>query len=256
MAGQLAKTAKIRALVDQPGTAGEQQAAAAALERVGSRMPVIPAKREPLSDAIIKKLPRPEKGNKVYWDAALGGFGIRITAAGARSFVLDYRVRGSGRQRRYTIGSYPNWSVGAARIKARELRRRVDNEEDPLADLEEVRTAPTVAELADRFVKEHLPRKRPGTRVAYKHTLNIHIRPHFGLHVKVVDVDFASIDALHRKVTEVGGPYAANRTIAILSKMFNLAVRWNMRKDNPAKGIERNTEIKRKRYLKGDELAR
>ncbi|HEV3161454.1 MAG TPA: Arm DNA-binding domain-containing protein, partial [Xanthobacteraceae bacterium] len=167
----LTKTAKIRALVDQPGTAGEQQAATAALERVGTRMPATPSKREPLSDVVVKKLPQPEKGNKVYWDSALGGFGIRITAAGARSFVFDYRVRGSGRQRRYTIGSYPNWSTGAARIKARELRRRVDNEEDPLADLEQARTAPTVAELADRFVKEHLPRKRPGTRIAYKHTL-------------------------------------------------------------------------------------
>jgi integrase len=256
MAGRPAKTTKIQALVDQPGTVGEQQAAMAALERVGTRMPAISTEREPLSDAIVKKLPRPEKGNKVYWDSALGGFGIRITAAGSRSFVFDYRVRGTGRQRRYTIGGFPNWTTGAARIKARDLRRRVDNEEDPLADIEEARTAPTVAELADRFVQEHLPRKRPSTRIAYEHTLDIHIRPHFGLHVKVADVDFASIDALHRKVTAAGGPYAANRTVAIVSKMFSLAVRWNMRSDNPAKGIERNIEIKRKRYLNGDELAR
>ena len=113
-----------------------------------------------------------------------------------------------------------------------------------------------MADLADRFEAEHLQRKRPSTRIAYKHTLNIHIRPHFGLHMKVADVDFASIDALHRKVTETGGPYAANRTVAIMSKMFSLAIRWNTRKDNPAKGIERNIEIKRKRYLTGDELAR
>jgi integrase len=212
-----------------------------------------------LTNEIIKELPLPERGNKVYWDSALSGFGIRITAGGARSFVFDYRVRVTGRRRRYTIGGFPNWTTGAARVEARELRRRVDNGEDPLADFEAARTAPTVAELADRFAKEHLPRKRPGTRIAYKNTLDIHIRPHFGLHMKVADVDFASIDALHRKVTEVGGPYAANRTVAIVSKMFSLAIRWNMRPDNPAnpaKGIERNLEIKRKRYLNGDELAR
>ena len=258
MAGQSARTAKIRALVDQPGTAGEQQAAAAALERVGSKAPAIPTEREPLSDAFIKKLPRPEKGNKVYWDSTLGGFGIRITAGGARSFVLDYRVKGSGRQRRITIGAYPNWSTGAARIKARELRRRIDSGEDPLADFEEIRAAPTVAELADRFVSEHLPRKRPGTQLAYERTLNLYIRPHFR-HTKVADVGFADIDALHRKVTTAGGPYTANRTVAILSKMFSLAMRWNMRPDNPvnpARGIERNPEIKRKRYLKDDELSR
>jgi len=38
--------------------------------------------------------------------------------------------------------------------------------------------------------------------------------------------------------------------------MFSLAIRWGMRADNPAKGIERNPETGRKRYLKGDELAR
>jgi integrase len=113
-----------------------------------------------------------------------------------------------------------------------------------------------MAELADRFEREHLPRKRPGTKIAYKRTLNRHIRPHFGRHAKVADVGFADIDALHRRVTAAGGPYAANRTIRIMSKMFTLAIRWNMRSDNPVKGIELNAETKRKRYLSADELAR
>ena len=38
--------------------------------------------------------------------------------------------------------------------------------------------------------------------------------------------------------------------------MFSLAIRWNVRSDNPAQGIERNTKSKRKRYLSGDELLR
>ena len=42
----------------------------------------------------------------------------------------------------------------------------------------------------------------------------------------------------------------------MLSKMFDLAIRWDMRVDNPAKGIERNHEEKRYRYLTGDELRR
>ena len=262
MAGQLAKTAKIRALVDQPGTPGEQQAAAAALERVERVEPGLPAtpiERAPLSDSAIKKLLRPEKGNKVYWDAALGGFGIRITAAGSRAFIIDYRTRGNGRQRRYTIGRFPNWTTGAARIEARRLRQLIDQGEDPLADIEQARTAPTVADLCDRFEREHLPRKRPGTKIAYERTLNLHIRPHFGLHTKVADVGYGDVDALHRKITATGGTYAANRTVAIVSSMFTLAMRWNMRPDNPvnpARGIERNPEIKRKRYLTGDELAR
>jgi integrase len=252
------RRAKIQALVARPGTAGEQQAAAAALKRANESagMPALPATREPLSDAAIKRLPQPETGNRIYRDAAFSGFGIRVTAGGARAFVLDYRVRGSGQQRRYTIGGFPSWSTGAARNKARELRRRIDNGEDPQADFEEARTAPTMAELADRFEAEHLPRKRSGTRLAYRHTLDRHIRPHFGRHVKVANIDFASIDALHRKVTATGGPYAANRTVRIVAKMFTLAIRWGMRSDNPAKGIELNAETERKRYLSSDELGR
>src|SRR5579859_2568034 len=120
-----------------------------------------------LSDAMVRRLPAPEKGYKVHWDPDVGGFGIRITAAGARSFVVDYRVRGSGRQRRYTIGSLPDWTVGAARIEARRLRRLIDDGGDPLADLEAEREAPTVTDLIKRFREEHLPRKRPSTASAY-----------------------------------------------------------------------------------------
>src|SRR4051812_28246844 len=50
--------------------------------------------------------------------------------------------------------------------------------------------------------------------------------------------------------------YQANRTVALLSRLFNLAIRWGWRADNPAKGIERNQETKRHRYLSSDELAR
>jgi integrase len=249
---------KIKALIDGASTTGEQAAAVAALERVEPKVPAILPEREPLSDAIVKKLPLPTKGNKVFWDTVVAGFGIRITAGDARAFVLDYRVRGSGRRRRYTIGSFPNWTTGAARIRARELRRRVDAGEDPMADLEEARAAPTMVELCDRFVAEHLPRRRDGTIKAYTLALNKYIRPYFGAHTKVADVAFADIDALHRKVTTAGGPYAANLTIRILSKMFSLAIKWEMRTDNPVKGVERNLEIKRKRYLSSDgsELAR
>jgi integrase len=244
---------KIKALIDRGATTGEQQAAAAALARVNS---IVPSKNEPLNDATVRRLSLPPKGNRIQWDTTLPGFGIRVTAGGARSFVFDYYTRTSGRRRRYTIGGFPNWTTGAARIKARELRRRVDNEEDPLGDIETARAAETVDELADRFVAEHLlPKRRRSTIIAYTSILKLYIRPHFR-HLKVRDVAFEHIDSLHRKVTEVSGPYSANRCIAVCSKMFSLAIRWNMRTDNPVRGIERNAEIERKRYLNSDELAR
>jgi integrase len=66
----------------------------------------------------------------------------------------------------------------------------------------------------------------------------------------------ADVEALHRKVSSVA-PTRANRCVSTLSKMMSLAIRWEMRSDNPCKGaIERNAETKRKRYLKPDEFTR
>ena len=111
--------------------------------------------RARLTDAIVKRLPTPEKGNKVYYDNDIAGFGARVTAAGARSFILNYVTRG-GRERRYTIGSATSWQTTAARAEAKRLRRLVDQGGDPLGDVEAERAAPTMAELIDRFEQEHL----------------------------------------------------------------------------------------------------
>ena len=86
--------------------------------------------------------------------------------------------------------------------------------------------------------------------------LRNHIRPHFGMHVKVQDVTFADIDRLHSRITNSGHLYRANAVMRVLSKMFSLAIRWDMRDSNPCKGIEKNIEYSRRRYLSGDELAR
>jgi integrase len=208
-----------------------------------------------LTDAAVKRLPLPTKSNQITYDDDVPGFGVRVTAGGARSYVLNYVTR-AGRERRFTIGSADDWKATGARDEAKRLRRLIDEGGDPLGDIEDERAAPTVAELIERFVAEHVVRKRPSTGAAYRRALDLHIRPHFGAHLKVADVRFEHIDALHRKLTKGGSPYQANRCVAVISKMFSLAVRWRMRPDNPAKGVEKNYESKRKRYLSADELAR
>jgi integrase len=251
------RTGKVIALRDRAGTAGERAAAAAA---VLDRLAVKPAggglkpADAPLSDGMVKKLSEPVKGSKIHYDPVLPGFGIRVTAAGARSFVLNYRTA-SGRERRITIGAFPNWTVGAARTEARRLKRMIDEGGDPLGDVEAEREAPTVNELADRFETEHLTRRRPGTASDYRSMLVKYIRPALG-RLKVADIVFADIDRLHHRITGAGHPRRANTVVAVLSKMLSLAIRWDMRADNPCRGIERNGEVKRKRYLSGDELAR
>jgi integrase len=214
---------------------------------------------EHLTDAVIRNLPTPATGNKITWDSASAGLGIRVTAAGARSFILAYRLA-SGRERRFTVGRFPDWKTKEARDEADRLRRLIKKEGlDPLADKRAEREAPTMGQLCDRFEIEHLPRVRPSTGAEYASMISKHIRPFFGEHVKVAEVCFADIEKLHRKIT-LTAPYRANRTVSVISKMFAMAVRWDMRVDNPVKkggqGVERNYESKRKRYVRGDELAR
>ncbi len=105
-----------------------------------------------------------------------------------------------------------------------------------------------------RFDEEHLPKTRQSTAAGYRSLIALHIGPELK-HRKVAEVSFSDIDALHRKVTK-HAPYQANRTLAVLSKMFALAIRWKWRTDNPVRGVERNQEKRRHRYLSPDELAR
>jgi integrase len=211
-----------------------------------------------LTDSAVKGLPLPAQGNRVHYDSEVTGFGCRVTAGGARSFVLNYRTR-AGRERRYTIGKYPEWKTSAARVEAIELKKRIDRGADPLGDIEADRGAKTVADLCDRFIEDYLLRKRPSTVRNYKAAIETYVRPALKHH-KVTEVTFSDIDGLHRKITKGGkrgrgAPYIANRTVAILSKMFSQAMRWGWRADNPAKGIERNHEEKRERYLSAAEIA-
>jgi integrase len=211
--------------------------------------------KQHLTDAVVRRLPVPKKGSRITLDDGVLGFGIRITANDARSYVLRYTTR-AGRERTHTIGSADAWRTTDARDKARELRREIEDGGDPLGDIEAEREAPTIADLIERFRAEHLPKKRPGTVRDYECLLRVHIQPHFSQHTKVADVAFADIDALHRKISKAGNPYQANRVVTVISKMFALAVRWGWRESNPAKGIERNTEYHRRRYLSGDELVK
>jgi integrase len=214
-----------------------------------------PAKRQRLTDAICRKVPAPAKDKTIEYDRDVAGFGLRVTAAGARSFILRYRRKADGTERVLTVGTFPSWSANAAREEARRLRRLIDGGGDPLGEAREQRAAPTVADLADRFESEYLPRKRKSTQADYASMIRRHIRPELGKR-KVASIEFADIDRVHRVVTARSGLYRGNRVVAVLSRMFVLAEAWRWRTGNPCKGIERNDEQKRVRYLTNAELDR
>lgn len=210
----------------------------------------MPKDADKITDKLVKELPPPSTGNRIAYDSDLHGFGVRVTAAGAKAFVLNYRA--AGRERRYTIGRYPTWSVEKARKTARELKQRVDRGEDPMGEKHDERSAPTVGTLIDRFIDEHISRKRPSTRRQYIAMLDGLVRPELGK-TKVADVKHADIKALHRKVSK-RAPYVANRMAAVLSKMFADAMKVEWCTNNPVKGLERNDEERRERFLSPAEI--
>jgi len=209
---------------------------------------------ERLTDRNVKALVAPARGNRIAYDTEVPGFGARITAAGAVAFVLNYRCKGDGRERRTTIGAFPAWSVVAARQRAAELRRIIDSGGDPVGELATERGAPTVADLCARFETDHLPKLRPSTRSMYRAMIKTELLPALGA-MKVSAVEYEHIDRLHAQITR-RAPYMANRVITLLSKLFALARLWKMRKDTPVQGVQRNQEHKRRRYLSSDEIAR
>jgi integrase len=207
-----------------------------------------------LTDSGIKRLPTPESGNHITYDDAVKGFGVRVTAAGGRAFILNYRRKLDGRERRITIGSFPDWSTTAAREEAKRLKRAVDGGADPVGEQEDSRAAPTVADLCARFERDYLPRNRPTTQRVYRQQIHTDILPAFG-RTKVAAVSHSDVDAFHHRLS-ARAPTHANRTVAVLSRMFSLAIRWGWRIDNPCKGVERNQENKRHEYLTGAQISR
>jgi len=243
----------------------------AGLQRTFSAMP------EKLKERGVKNLPAPKAGAVTTWDDEVRGFGVRVFAPttrhpeGARSFFFNYRW--GGKERRYTIGSYPMWSVDAARAEAKLLRKRIDRGEDPAAAKREQREAPTMRDLIARYRTEHMPSKFPGypnltgipkMRAKDEDRMLDEAGEGLGWDRKVADVHFGDVQKLHRDITESGRPVRANRVLAAISKMFSLSLRpeagedlpWrNQALGNPCKGVARNPEEGKERFLSDAELA-
>jgi integrase len=195
----------------------------------------------------------------VLWDTELKGFGVRVQRGGGKSYVLHYRA-GTGRSaplRKLTIGRHGSpWTPETARREAKTLLGLIEDGADPAADKMARREAPTIAQLAERFLAEHAEAKRKASTAAeYRRLLYKIILPAIGRR-KVGDVTRADVTKLHH--ANRSAPYQANRLHAVLSKMFNLAERWGLRPDgsNPCRHVEKFAERKRERMLSPAELAR
>jgi integrase len=117
------------------------------------------------------------------------------------------------------------------------------------------RAAPTMLDLWERYELEHLPLKALRAQADERSMWLKIILPRLGK-MRLATIDHDAIDALHRDITRIRNtPVRANRTIEVLRRAFNIAIRWKWLEDNPASGVRRNPEEKRHRYLSKTEIA-
>jgi integrase len=219
-----------------------------------------------LSEETVKRLPVPERGNRVIYFAgatiqgakAPRGFGVRVTAAGARAFVLNYRLR--GREHRFTIGAWPDWSALKAVREARNLRQRIDRGENPIADRAPSPATATVASLLDEFVARYVrnPKQSLRERTAdeYESAFKRLAKPRIGK-LGIYEVRRSHIIKMLDEIEDVNGPVAADRTLAYVRKAFN----WYATRDDQfnvpiVRGMARikPKERARTRVLSDDEI--
>lgn len=199
---------------------------------------------------------RTDAQQELFWDDKVTGLGVRVTRAGAKSWILNYRTADRV-MRRQTLGKAEVLHPDTARKMARELLVSVARGADPLTE-HKVRVAePTVAELEAAFTPEHTPSVKPSTREGNASLWRSQLLPRLGKR-KVRELDAHDIAELLHDMRAT--PYVANRCVRLLSKAYAVAAKrwrawgWPAVERNPCKGAELHPEKKRERYLAPEEL--
>lgn len=191
---------------------------------------------------------RAEAGSRT-WDSEVPGFGLRVTDAGTKSFIFQFRSR-TNEQGRMVIGRYPSMTVEQARRAAREHRVAVDQGGNPSRERQGTRSATTLRDLATYYCDVYGPDKglKEQTIKDARSLLNRFALPKSGIR-KVSDLKPSDIRAMHHEARKGSGRYQANRLRAVLSRMFTLAIQDGSRTDNPCRGVEKFPEDQRWDYF-------
>ncbi len=195
---------------------------------------------------------KPKDTDYFIWDSEMPGFGLRVMKSGKKSYMVQYRH--GGRTRRITFGRVGIMTPDEARQKARELLTAAGKGDNPADDIEKYRETPSVADICDRFMKEYVPTHcKKSTEKEYKRAMDLFIKPTIGPR-KITDISRSDIAKLHHDYR--AKPYQANRTLGVLSVMFNQCEIWGLRPDgsNPCRHVKKYREEKRERFLDAEEL--
>ena len=210
-----------------------------------------------LSHRVIDALPPPDpdwpSNNIEYSDTVETGLKLVVYRSGKRYF--RYRLVVNGKKKMITIGEYPAVSVEKARSKVREFKALLADGIDPTATPDVDDSVLTFGNFVEKHYRPFAKMERRSyTDIANR--LTNRILPAFG-HRPLTAIKRHEISEFHVKLgSEVAAP-TANRTVATISAILNLAVERGLLESNPGRGIRKLKENgPRSRVLGGEELMR
>ncbi len=192
----------------------------------------------------------PEKGQVDYFDDRTTGLGLRISSAGRKSWFVMYRH--AGRLRRYTIGTYPALALTHARDKAKELMHESAMGNDPATDKQVNRGAPTFGEVATQYIELYAMANKKSWQEDQR-ILDYDLLPKWK-NVKAHEIKRRDIISLLDTIVQ-RAPIQANRTLALLRKMYNWAISRDLVETSPCTAVKMPAKENQKdRMLSEDEI--
>ena len=186
-----------------------------------------------------------------YHDTEARGLALRVTPSGAKTWCVLYRHRGM--PRRLTLGDADSIPLADARDRARDAVRLASKGEDPAAAKQEARKAKTIADLAADYIERYAKKKKRSWKEDDR-ILRAEVLPAWK-HRAIEDIKRRDVRLLVEAIADRGAPIMANRTTALLSKLFRFAMDDELIEHSPAVRISRPApEQKRDRVLSDDEL--
>ena len=204
-----------------------------------------------MSDLWVKKL-KPQVKQVDFFDEKQPGLGLRMGKTGKKTWVVMYRVKGQRIRRRFTLGRYPQLSLKDARIKAKAILIEADKGNDPAGEKQKLKKAPTFKDLSNEYLERHAVHKKSvyeDQRIISKDFI-----PVWGSR-KAKDIKRRDILRLLDCIVGRGAPIGANRTLALIRKIYNWGISQDLVKNNPCLQIKRpSPEHQRDRVFSEDEI--